>query len=71
MYAAKFNLPTVASVFKIGGNDLGKPIGVKAKSVIGTDEGDVPENRIGKLGGILYDRYHKIPKPKGNKMKPD
>lgn len=69
MYAAKFKLPTVASVFKIGGNDLSKPIGSKVKSVVGTDEIDVPENRVGKLDGILFDRYHKIPKPKGNKIK--
>jgi len=70
VYAAKFKLPTVASVFKIGGNDLGKPIGIRAKSVVGEDEGQVPAGRKEELKGILYDRYYKIPKPKGNKLKP-
>ena len=38
MYAAKFKLDTVAAVFKIGGKDLGQPIGRRAKSVVGNDE---------------------------------
>ena len=69
VYAAKFKLPTVASVFKVAGNDLGKPIGNKAKSVIGAAESNVPKGRKGQLKGILFDRYHKIPKPQGNKLK--
>jgi len=71
VYAAKFKLRTVATVFKIGGNALSKPIGVKAKSVIGANEKDIPQGSKDKLTGILYDRYHKIPKPKGNKLKPN
>jgi hypothetical protein len=70
LYAAKFKLPTVASVFKIGGNDLSKPIGSRVKSVVDTDERDVPGSTIGRLKGIMFDRYYKIPKPKGNKIKP-
>ena len=64
LYAAKFK-KSVATIFKIGGNDLGKPIGEKAKSIVGKD---VNRNKI---KGILFDRYHKIPKPKGNKIKPN
>lgn len=71
VYAAKFKLKTVAAVFKIGGNNLSKPIGARAKSVIGADEKDTPQGTNKKLTGILYDRYHKIPKPKGNKLKPN
>jgi group II intron reverse transcriptase/maturase len=71
MYAAKFKLGTVAAVFKIARNDLSKPIGVKVKSVIGADEKDTPQGQKKKLTGILFDRYHKIPKPKGNKLKPN
>ena len=71
VYAAKFKLPTVASVFKIGGNDLGIPIGKKTKSVVGADEDKIPAGRKQELKGILYDRYYKIPKPKGNKLKPN
>jgi hypothetical protein len=63
MYAAKFKLKTVAAVFKIGGNDLSKPIGVRAKSIIGADEIDTPQGQKRKLTGILFDRYHKIPEP--------
>ena len=70
VYAAKFKLPTVASIFKIAGNDLSKPIGNKAKSVIGADESNVPKGHKGQLKGILFDRYHKIPRPKGSKLKP-
>nr|YP_009710751.1 group II intron reverse transcriptase/maturase [Amanita thiersii]QFZ98699.1 group II intron reverse transcriptase/maturase [Amanita thiersii] len=70
VYAAKFKLKTVSAVFKIGGNDLSRPIGVKAKSIVGADEGDTPQARKKKLVGILFDRYHKIPKPKSNKIKP-
>lgn len=61
-------MKTVASVFKKGGNDLSKPLGVKAKSVIGADTEYVTPS---KLQGILFDKYHKIPEPKGNKLKPD
>ena len=61
----------MAAVFKIGGNDLSKPIGVRAKAVVGLDEKDTPQGLKKKLTGILFDRYHKIPKPKGNKFKPD
>lgn len=70
VYAAKFKLKTVASVFKIGGNALNKPIGARAKSVIGADETDTPQGSNKKLTGILFDRYHKIPKPKGSKLNP-
>lgn len=61
----------MAAVFKIGGNDLSKPIGVRAKAVVGLDEKDTPQGLKKKLTGILFDRYHKIPKPKGNKLKPN
>lgn len=71
VYAAKFKLKTVAAVLKIGGIDLSKPIGVRAKSVVGLDEKDTPQGLKKKLTGILFDRYHKIPKPKGNKLKPN
>ena len=71
VYAAKFKLPTVASVFKIGRNDLSKPIGAKIKSVVGLNENDTPPKHKKKLTGILYDRYFKIPKPKGNKLNPN
>lgn len=60
----------MAAVFKIGGNALNKPIGARAKSVIGTDETDTPQGKNKKLTGILYDRYYKIPKPKGSKLNP-
>ena len=36
--AAKFKLGTMAKVFKIAGNSLSKPIGMRAKSVVGADE---------------------------------
>jgi group II intron reverse transcriptase/maturase len=71
VYAAKYKLKTVAAVFKIGGNDLSKPIGVKVESVIGADEKDTPQGKRKQLKGILFDRYHKIPKPKANKLKPN
>ena len=64
VYAAKFKLPSVAAVFKIGGNDLSKPIGIRAKSVVGAI--DTPKGKTKTLTGILFDRYFKIPKPKGN-----
>jgi group II intron reverse transcriptase/maturase len=70
VYAAKFKLRTVAKVFKIGSNDLGKPIGKRAKSVVGADEKDAPQNKTQQLEGILYDRYWKIPKPEPNKISP-
>lgn len=71
VYAAKFKLKTVAAVFKIGGNDLSKPIGVRAKSVIGADEPNTPQGSKKKLMGILFDRYYKIPKPKPSKLNPN
>jgi len=71
MYAAKFKLPTVTAVFKIAGNNLSKPIGARVKSVVGADEKDTPKGQKEKLMGILFDRYHKIPKPQGNKLKND
>lgn len=71
VYAAKFKLPTVAAVFKIGGNSLNKPIGIRAKSVVGADEINTPASKKEELKGILFDRYHTIPKPKGNKLKPN
>ena len=70
VYAAKFKLPTVAAVFKIGGNNLSKPIGARAKSVVGGDEINTPSGKKEELKGILFDRYHRIPKPQGNKLKP-
>jgi Type II intron maturase len=70
VYAAKFKLRTVAGVFKISGSDLRKPIGKREKSVIGVDQ--IYTQKKGKdIQGILYDRYHKIPAPKGNKLKQD
>lgn len=71
VYAAKYKLRTVAAVFKIAGNDLGKPIGARAKSIVGADDIHTPSGKKEKLKGILFDRYHKIPKPKGNKLKPN
>lgn len=35
VYAAKFKIGTMATVFKIAGNSLSKPIGMRAKSVVG------------------------------------
>jgi hypothetical protein len=56
-------LRTVAGVFKISGSDLRKPIGKRAKSVIGVDENFTPKK--GKdIQGILYDKYKNIPAPK-------
>uniref|UniRef100_UPI0023F2B125 reverse transcriptase n=1 Tax=Cyathus jiayuguanensis TaxID=380660 RepID=UPI0023F2B125 len=71
VYAAKFKKRTVAAIFKIAGNNLSRPIGVRAKSVVGADEKDTPQGQKKELKGILFDRYHKIPKPKGNKISPD
>lgn len=68
VYAAKFKLKTVASVFKIGGNDLSKPIGVRAKSVIGAVETDTHQGSNKKLTGILFDRAHKIHEHKESKI---
>lgn len=65
MYAAKFRLKTAAAVFKIGGNDLGKRIGNRAKSVIGVDEDGVTKS---KLVGIKFSKYHEIPACTGNKL---
>lgn len=57
VYAAKFKLPTVARVLKIGGNDLSKAIGNTKKSAVG-----VVDKKNTKIKGILYDRFFKIPK---------
>lgn len=38
--------------------------------MVGADEINTPAGKKEKLTGILFDRYHKIPKPKGNKLKP-
>lgn len=65
MYAAKFKMRTMAAVFKVGGEDLGKPLSARAKSVIGVTE--TPN----KLKGLVYTNYHSIPNHKGNKLKPD
>lgn len=70
VYAAKFKLKTVAGVFKIGGNNLGSPIGVRVKSVVGQKYFELPQ-RNKKLEGILFDKYHKIPKPRANKLNPN
>lgn len=67
MYAAKFKLKTTAAVFKIGGKDLGGPLGVRAKSVIGVDENRVPKK--GTLKGLLYSEYHMIPQTENNMLK--
>ncbi|YP_008475037.1 hypothetical protein, partial (mitochondrion) [Candida oxycetoniae] len=68
VYAAKFKANTVAAIFKLGGNNLSHPIGAKRKSAVGI------LNKV-KIPGILYDRYHKIPKRGSsklfNKWKPD
>jgi hypothetical protein len=71
VYAAKFKLKTVSAVFKIGGNDLSKPIGVRLKSVVGADKENIikGKRKTKKLTGILFDQYHKIPKFKDNKLK--
>lgn len=61
MYASKFKLDTIAAVYKSGGEDLGRPIGKRAKSVVGNDEDRVPKGAKAKLQGILYTRYHEIP----------
>jgi hypothetical protein len=71
VYAAKFKLKTVAAVFKTGRNDLSKPIGEKAKSVVGVDEKDTPQGKNKILKGILFDRYYKIHEPEPNKLKPN
>nr|UBY46071.1 hypothetical protein Paeru_mt_16 [Porphyridium aerugineum] len=63
MYAAKFKMQTVATVFKKGKNDLSLPLGVKLKSVIGTNINWT------KIEGILFDKYHKIPKSQFHKLK--
>ena len=69
VYAAKFGLRTTAAVFEIGSNDLSKPIGKRAKSVIGVGETVIPGRKT--LTGLLYTKYNEIPRPKGNKMKPN
>ena len=69
VYAAKFGLRTTAAVFKKGSNDLSKPIGKRAKSVIGVEEAAVPKTNA--LTGLLYAKYNEIPKPKGNKLNPN
>jgi len=69
VYSAKFKLPTVAAVFKSGGNNLGRPLGAKKKSVVGANY--TAEENKDKLKGIMFDRYHKIPRPMGNKLNPN
>jgi group II intron reverse transcriptase/maturase len=70
MYAAKFKMKTVARVFKIGGNDLSRPLGERAKSVVGADEKNKHGGEYTRIiPSILYDRYYKIPDPEGNKIK--
>lgn len=64
IYAAKFKLKTTAAVFKIAGNDLGRPLGVRAKSVIGLDENKQPKKDT--LKGLLYSEYHMIPQTENN-----
>jgi hypothetical protein len=71
MYAAKFKMRTVAAIFKIGGEDLSKPIGARAKSVVGVDNIPNFSETEKALTGLLYTKYHKIPHSKGNKLKPD
>lgn len=63
MYAAKFKLKTTKAVYKIAGNDLGKPIGNRSKSIIGVKEGVT-----NKLQGIKYSKYNTIPNNTGNKI---
>jgi retron-type reverse transcriptase len=68
LYAAKFKYPTIASVFKVAGNDLGKPIGTKRKSAVGVTDKQIEgwnknSKTQRKIVGILYDRFHKTPKP--------
>lgn len=58
-------------MFKLGGNALDKPIGTRVKSVVGADEINTPKGKKEKLKGILYDRYNTIPRPQGNKLKPN
>lgn len=58
-------------MFKLGGNALDKPIGARVKSVVGADEINTPKGKKEKLKGILYDRYNTIPRPQGNKLKPN
>jgi Type II intron maturase len=70
VYAAKFKIKTVASVFKISGNDLSKPIGIRSKSVINADESHTPKVSKKELTGVLFDRYYKIPKTESNKLNP-
>lgn len=67
MYAAKFKLRTAAAIFKIAGRDLSKPIGNRAKSVIGVTEENLPANRK-RLIGIKFSKYHQIPAAEGNKL---
>nr|YP_003204913.1 endonuclease [Millerozyma farinosa]CAY39283.1 Endonuclease, COX1 group II intron encoded [Millerozyma farinosa] len=63
VYATKFKTKTVAKVFKMGGNDLSKPIGNTKKSAIGiTDKDNM------KIKPVTYDRYWKMPERKGLKL---
>ena len=67
MYAAKFRLGTVAKIFKVGRNDLSVAIGNTKKSAVGVI--DIKEKK--KIQGILYDKYHKIPKKENAILSPD
>lgn len=69
MYASKFKLDTVAAVYKIGGENLEKPIGKRVKSVVGNDEKNVPKGANAKIQGIRYTRYHEIPTTAENMLK--
>lgn len=56
LYAAKFKLRTRKAVFTLARNDLSKPIGKRAKSIIGVvDEGNA------KLQGIKFTKITKFP----------
>ena len=61
MYAAKFKLQRVSAVFKIGTNDLSRPIGRRRKSVLKESEKD-------KVEGILFTRFNTIPRSENNKL---
>jgi group II intron reverse transcriptase/maturase len=72
VYAAKFKMRTVARVFKTGGNDLSRPLGARAKSIVGVDYVTKDQRKpLPKIPGILFDAYYEIPEPEGNKIQPD
>lgn len=63
VYAAKFKLKTVSSVFKIAGNDLKRPLGNTKYSAVGLTDSEITKWNSNKriIPSILYDRYWKIP----------